>query len=82
MGMCIHNFSQVYLNNLKHTEKNARFLFSVFLIKHYHSLIHMCICLLGFPGGLVVQNLPVNEGDVSSFPGLGKPPAEGNGNPL
>ena len=39
----------------------------------------------GFPGGLVVKNLPVNAvdtGDMSLFPGLGRPPGEGNGSPL
>ena len=30
----------------------------------------ICICLLGFPGGSVVKNLPANSGDVSSIPGL------------
>ena len=34
---------------------------------------------------LVVKNLPDNAGDVrdvGSIPGLGRPPGEGNGNPL
>ena len=35
-----------------------------------------------FPSGLVVKNLPTNAGDVSSIPGLGRSPGEGNGNPL
>ena len=30
----------------------------------------------GFPGGSAVKNLPVNAGDVSSIPGLGRPPLE------
>ena len=33
----------------------------------------------GFPGGTVVESLP---GDTSSFPGLGRSPGVGNGNPL
>ena len=40
---------------------------------------------IGFPGGLVVKNLPVNArdtGDTSSIPGLGRSPGGGNGNPL
>ena len=37
---------------------------------------------LGFPGASVVKNLPANAGDVSSVPGLGRSPGEGNGNPL
>ena len=37
---------------------------------------------MGFPGGSLVKNLPINEGDVSLIPGLGRSPGEGNGNPL
>ena len=41
------------------------------------------MCLIsGFPGGLVVKNLPTNAGDVGLIPGLGRLPGEGNGNPL
>ena len=29
---------------------------------------------MGFPGGSLVKNLPVNTGDMSSIPGLGKIP--------
>ena len=37
---------------------------------------------LGFPGGSVVKNLPINAGDVGSLPGLGRCPGGENGNPL
>ena len=40
---------------------------------------------MGFPHVLVVKNLPANAenaGDVSSIPGSGRSPGEGNGNPL
>ena len=37
---------------------------------------------VGFPGHSVVKNPPVNAGDVSSTPGSGRSPGEGNGNPL
>ena len=43
---------------------------------------------MGFPGVSVVKkkkskkNLPTNAEDVGSIPGLGRPPGEGNGNPL
>ena len=37
---------------------------------------------LGFPGGLVVKNLPANTGDSRSIPGLGRCPGGGNGDPL
>ena len=36
----------------------------------------------GFPGGLVVKNLPVNAGDTGLIPSSGRCPGEGNGNPL
>ena len=35
----------------------------------------------GFPGGSVVKNPPANAGDVSSIPGSGRSPGEGNGKP-
>ena len=40
---------------------------------------------MGFPGGIVVNNLPANVGDprdADSIPGSGSFPGEGNGNPL
>ena len=37
---------------------------------------------MGFPGGSVVKNPPANAGDMGSFPGSGKSPGEGNGNPF
>ena len=40
------------------------------------------IIIRGFLGGSVVKNLPDNAGDLSSIPGLGRSPREGNGNPL
>ena len=40
------------------------------------------ITVTGFPGGSVVKNPPVNAGDAGSFPGSGRPPGEGNGNPI
>ena len=42
-------------------------------------------CMLGFPDGSVVQNLPVNAGDTGDsglIPGSGRSPGGGNGNPL
>ena len=37
---------------------------------------------MGFPGGSVAKNLPVNAGDEGLIPGLGRSLEEGNGNPL
>ena len=41
-----------------------------------------CVTHVGFPGGLVVKNPPVNAGDTGSIPGSGRSPGEGNGGPL
>ena len=38
--------------------------------------------MLGFPGGSVVKNPPVNGGDVGLIPGLGISPRGGKDNPL
>ena len=35
-----------------------------------------------YPGGSKVKNLPANVGNVSLIPGWGRPPGEGNDNPL
>jgi len=40
------------------------------------------LTLLGFPGSLVVKNLPANAEDKGLIPGSGRSPGEGNGNPL
>ena len=37
---------------------------------------------LGFPGGSEVKVSACNAGDLSSIPGSGRSPGEGNGNPL
>ena len=37
---------------------------------------------LGFPGGSDGKESACNAGDLGSVPGSGRPPAEGNGNPL
>ena len=40
---------------------------------------------MAFPGGLVVENLPANAGDIrdaGSILGLGRSPGGGPGNPL
>ena len=38
--------------------------------------------VIGFLGGSVVKNPLVNAGDADLIPRLGRPPGEGNGNPL
>ena len=39
-------------------------------------------CLVHFPRGSVVKNLPANAGDVGSIPGSGRSLGEGNGDPF
>ena len=43
------------------------------------------MCVMGFPGGSAVKNLPANAGytgDAGSVSGLGNSPGGGRGNPL
>ena len=50
-----------------------------------HSLIrvkYVYSYFKGFPGGVVVKNLPANAGDAGLIPESGRSPGEGNGNPL
>ena len=37
---------------------------------------------MGFPGGLGAKNLPTKAGNPGSIHGWGRPPREGNDNPL
>ena len=50
--------------------------------KACYGLTSAILILMGFPGGSVVKNPPANAGDMGSFPGSGKSPGEGNGNPF
>ena len=46
----------------------------------FKSILFSCLTsFLGFPGGLVVKNLPASEGVTGSIPGSGRCPGEGNG---
>ena len=38
--------------------------------------------IMGFPGGSDGKESTCNAGDLSSIPGSGRSPGEGNGNPL
>ena len=38
--------------------------------------------IYAFPHGSVVKNLPATAGGIGLIPGSGRPPREGNGNPL
>ena len=42
----------------------------------------MTLVILDFPGGLDNKVSAYNAGDLSSIPGLGRSPGEGNGTPL
>ena len=60
-----------HINKLK--EKN-RMIISIDAEKAFDKIQHpfMIKTLQGFPGGAVVENLPVNAGDTGSSPGLGR----------
>ena len=51
------------------------------LPQHEYGL-RSCTGHQGFPGGSAAKNPPANAGDMGSIPGSGRPPREGNGNPL
>ena len=57
-------------------QMEKRLLYGLIRVKYVYSYFK------GFPGGVVVKNLPANEGDVGSIPESGRSPGEGNGNPL
>ena len=40
------------------------------------------VSIMGFSGGSVVKNPPINAGDISLIPGSGRSFEDGNGNPL
>ena len=47
-----------------------------------HKLMPCKVESRGFPCGSVIKNPPANAGALSSIPGLGSCPGEGNGSPL
>ena len=56
------------------------FLFYLGLYSGVELLEH--ILILGFPGGSDSKESACNAGDPGTFPGSGRSPGEGNGNPL
>ena len=51
-------------------------------LQHCPSHLYIIIPILGFLGGSVVKNLPINAGDAGSISRLERSPGEGNANPL
>ena len=50
--------------------------------KQIHNELKIVLTTVDFLGGLAVKNLPANEGDMCSIPGLGRFPGERIGYPL
>ena len=48
----------------------------------YISFSSISYYFLGFPGGSEIKAFACNVGDLGLIPGSGRPPGEGNGNPL
>ena len=44
--------------------------------------MHVCIYILGFPGGSDSKESACNVGEPGLIPGLGRSPGEGNSHPL
>ena len=76
-GLSLYQFSvYFYLSHLF----NCFFFFLVFSLRDFWQIKH-----IGFPGGLVVKNLPTDTGDtreVGSIHGSGRSPGRGHGNPV
>ena len=58
------------------------FFFFFFFFAILMDLQWYLIVIESFPGGSVVKNTSASAGDAGSISGLGRPPVEGNGNPL
>ena len=59
------------------------FLWKMFILNNHLQMVKCWSKLItGFPGGLVVKNLPASVGYVGSVPGSRSSPGEGNGNPF
>ena len=56
--------------------------FAVCFSHCFSGTLLLCEVLCDFPGGSDGKASAYNEGDPGSIPGLGRPPGEGNGNPL
>ena len=52
------------------------------LMFSYFSIEPVYFTLASFPGGSDGKESAYNAGDLGLFPGLGRSPGEGNGNPL
>ena len=61
--------------SLKHTSRQL-----FIILSQNFALLSMY--KLDFPGGSEVKASACNTGDLGSIPGSGRPPGEGNGNPL
>ena len=53
-----------------------------FQVNYFHVFECWLPRLMGFPGGSDGKEPACNAGDLSSIPGLGRPPGEGSGYPL
>ena len=58
------------------------YIYKLIYIYENESINKHNLCLLSFPRGSVVKNLPASAGDAGSISGLGRSPGEGNDNPL
>ena len=51
-----------------------------YFYRYFYTILF--ILFMGFPGGSVGKESTCNAGDLSSIPGLGRSPGEGEGYPL
>ena len=74
-----HQFCTFYLRRLNLTALNSKMINKAFILAFICSSLLM---VSGFPGGSEDKESTCNTGDLGLIPGLGRPPGEGDGNPL
>ena len=76
----------MYLLGLNDAKKTSREKGKELSVVDSESHMYMCVCIyIGFPGGTSCKEPASNAGgvrDAGSFPGLGRSPGGGRGNPL
>ena len=77
-------FKPVYFTALgKESISFTQYKFDYLIVIFCHMLIiGLSNIWISFPGESMVKNPPANSGEAGSIPGSGRPPGEGNGNPL
>ena len=78
--------SETYIHNTVFTfTTNVGFVFYFIFLNYSFTILFLAalgLCCFAFPDSSVGKESACNAGDLSSIPGSGRSPGEGNGNPL